>query len=118
MLLSDLAIVGGDHVFNRAGTPIVFSGRPDMPETKIHDDAWIGYGAVIMSGISVGRGAIIAAGSVVTRDVPDYEIYAGVPAKKVRDRFTDDERATHDALLDGPVVSGDFCPPKDWDRKP
>ena len=54
----------------------------------IGDDVWFGYRSIIMSGIRIGRGAIIAAGSVVTRDVPPYSIVAGVPAKIVRYRFS------------------------------
>ena len=50
----------------------------------IGDDVWIGYGAIIMSGVHVGQGAIIAAGSVVTKDIPDNAIAVGVPAKVVK----------------------------------
>jgi acetyltransferase-like isoleucine patch superfamily enzyme len=58
-----------------------------------------------MQGRPVGRGSIVAANAVVTRDVPPYEIWAGVPAKKIGDRFADPaDRARHDAMLAGPVV--------------
>lgn len=53
----------------------------------IDDDVWIGYRSTIMSGIHVGRGAVIAAGSVVTKDVPPYAIVGGVPAKVIKYRF-------------------------------
>jgi acetyltransferase-like isoleucine patch superfamily enzyme len=52
----------------------------------IQDDVWIGYGAQIMSGVSIGKGAIIAAGSIVTKDVPEYAIVAGVPARIIKYR--------------------------------
>jgi len=55
--------------------------------TKVGDDVWIGYGSIIMSGIDIGDGSIIAAGSVVIKDVEPYSIYGGVPAKKIADRF-------------------------------
>lgn len=56
----------------------------------IDDDVWIGYGATIMSGVHIGQGAIIAAGSVVTKDVAPYSIVGGVPAKIIKYRFNED----------------------------
>lgn len=55
----------------------------------VDDDVWIGYGATIMSGVRIGQGAIIAAQSIVTRDVPPYTIVAGNPAKILKHRFTE-----------------------------
>lgn len=110
MLGPYVAIVGNDHVTSKPGVPIIFSGRPDPLPTIIEDDAWIGFGAVIMAGVQIGRGAIIGAGSVVTKSVPSYEIHAGVPAKKIGERFTDrEDRLRHDSLLDGPAVAGRYC---------
>lgn len=56
----------------------------------IEDDVWVGYGAIILSGVKIGQGSIIAAGSVVTSDVQSFSIYGGVPAKKLGDRFEND----------------------------
>jgi acetyltransferase-like isoleucine patch superfamily enzyme len=65
------------------------------PERKytcsIGNDVWIGNNVLIMDGITIGNGAVIAAGAVVTKNVPSYEIYAGVPAKLIKKRFTDDQ---------------------------
>lgn len=55
----------------------------------IGNDVWIGYEAVIMSGVTIGDGAIIGTRAVVTRDVPPYTIVGGVPAKPIRKRFDD-----------------------------
>lgn len=55
----------------------------------IGHDVWIGHGVIIVGNVTVGNGAIIAAGSVVTKDIPHYTIVAGVPAKEVRKRFSD-----------------------------
>lgn len=54
---------------------------------EIQDDVWIGYGATIMSGVHIGQGAIVAAGAVVTKDVPPYAIVGGVPAEVIKYRF-------------------------------
>lgn len=56
----------------------------------VDDDVWIGYGAVILSGIHIGQGAVIAAGAVVASDVPPYAIAGGVPAKVIKYRFNDE----------------------------
>ncbi len=53
----------------------------------VDDDAWVGYGSIIMSGVHIGQGAVVAAGSVVTKDVPPYAIVGGVPAKVIKYRF-------------------------------
>ena len=53
----------------------------------VDDDVWIGYGATILSGVHIGQGAVVAAGAVVTRDVPPYAIVGGVPAKVIKYRF-------------------------------
>ena len=58
-------------------------------DITIGNDVWIGYEAVIMSGVTIGDGAIIAARAVVTKDVPPYTIVGGVPARLIRKRFSD-----------------------------
>lgn len=59
-------------------------------DTHIGDGSWIGMRAIIMPGVNIGEGAVIAANSVVTKDVPPYTIVAGSPAKAVKLRFTED----------------------------
>lgn len=56
----------------------------------VGNDVWIGYEAVILSGVKIGDGAIVGARAVVTKDVPPYTIVGGVPAKPIRKRFPDD----------------------------
>ncbi len=64
--------------------------------TIIEDDVWVGFGAIILSGVTIGKGSIIAAGSVVTKDVEPYCIYGGSPAKKIKNRFnTESELNEH-----------------------
>lgn len=112
MLGPQVTIIGADHRFDVPGRPMIFAGRPEMPETVLEDDVWIGANATILAGVRIGRGSVIAAGAVVTKDVPAYEIHGGVPAKKIRDRFTDEQqRRQHEAMLNGPVYHGRFCEP-------
>ena len=53
---------------------------------RVHKEAWIGTGAIILSGVTIGEGAVVAAGSVVTRDVPAGAIVAGNPARVIKQR--------------------------------
>lgn len=62
----------------------------DPPRTIIGNDVWIGARAIILDGVTVGDGAIVAAGAVVSSDVPPYAIVGGVPARVIRFRFTEE----------------------------
>ena len=66
-----------------------FQWRKDHRCTIGHD-VWIGHGASIMAGVKIGTGAVVGSGAVVTKDVEPYTIVAGVPAKPIRKRFSDD----------------------------
>lgn len=88
-----------DHEFRHVGTPTRLSQqiRDDDYDWKgaklavtVGDDVWIGFGSIVLSGIRIGEGAIIASGSVVTKDVPPYVVVGGNPARKITDRFPDD----------------------------
>lgn len=74
-----------------------FKGKGE--KIVIDTDCWIGYGAIILSGVHVGRGAIVASGSVVLKDVEPYSIVAGNPAKVVSRRFNKDEIIEHEKLI-------------------
>jgi phosphonate metabolim protein, transferase hexapeptide repeat family len=66
--------------------------------TTIGHDTWIGHGAVVMPGVTIGNGAIIGSNAVVTRDVAAFAIAVGVPARTIRQRFSDDAASRLDAL--------------------
>ncbi len=71
---------------------ISFSEKPlivEMPTTQVGNDVWVGKSAIILDGVTIGNGAIIGAGAVVTKDVPAYAIVGGIPAKTIRFRFAD-----------------------------
>ena len=99
MIASDVKIVGHDHRFDVVGVPTIFSGREDVPETYIEDDCWIGARSIVVRGTRIGCGSIVAAGSVVTKDVPANSIVAGVPAKLIRNRFTAEDFSKHMTLI-------------------
>ena len=107
MFAADCVILGGDHRYDIPGIPMCYSGRPPVPKTVIEDDVWVGFRSILMAGITVGRGAIIAAGAVVTRDVEPYSIVGGTPAKHIKYRFSDAaDIAKHDEMLRQPPRKG------------
>ncbi len=109
MLGPEVAVVGADHRIDVPGVPAIFSGRPPMRKTVIEDDVWIGFRVTVLAGVRIGRGAVIAAGAVVSRDVPPLEIHAGIPNSKLRARFEGEELRAHMEFLDGGLVSGEPC---------
>jgi len=102
MLASQVSIVGGDHRFDIAGVPTRNTGRAERKGVIINKDCWLGHGVTVLDGVEIGEGAIIATGAIVTRSVEPYTIYAGVPAKKLRDRFkTSAEVKMHSKAING-----------------
>ena len=101
--ISDFCVIGlPSHGMNTISTSPLFSSirngtksswvQKDMPHTavdvKIGNDVWVGYRVIIPSNVTIGDGAVIAAGAVVTKDVPPYAVVGGVPAKVLRYRFS------------------------------
>ena len=103
---NNVALVGRyDHHYEQIGMPIRLASQIRdedykwkglTSEIKIEDDVWVGYGAMIMSGVTLGKGAIIAAGSVVVKDVEPYAIVGGNPAKFLKYRFSENEIIMHE----------------------
>lgn len=71
----------------------IVMGMPSRGDTVVGNDVWFGYQSLVMPGVRIGDGVIVAAGSVVTADVPPYTIVGGNPAKPIRKRFDDAEVA-------------------------
>lgn len=94
-------ITGGIHPTNwvstfpirdYVGVDIPYDGMPTSNgDINIGNDVWIGTGATIMSGVTIGHGAIVASGSIVTKDIPPYSISAGIPARVIKFRFSEDQ---------------------------
>ena len=92
LVASNVAFVGkDDHVTNIPERTIWNSGRGDTCKTFVGNDVWIGHGAIIMGGVTIGDGAIVAAGSVVTKDVAPCTIVGGTPARHIKNRFSSEE---------------------------
>lgn len=86
MVGENLIALSQNHAFDDTKRPMREQGwQPDQP-IVIEDDVWIGTRVIILPGVHIGKGSIIGAGSVVTRDVPQYSIVAGNPAKIIRNR--------------------------------
>lgn len=109
LIANNVGIVGrADHDIRTLGTTIRLApwiGNSDYlaDDAKnwitIGDDVWIGYGAILLSGIKVGRGAIIAVGSVIIKDVPPYAIVGGNPGRVIGQRFEPDQILLHEQQL-------------------
>jgi acetyltransferase-like isoleucine patch superfamily enzyme len=78
-------IISASHRFDSRKIPIRDQGYTGAP-IQIGEDVWIGTHVVILPGVSIGKGAIIGAGSIVNRDVPEYQIWGGVPAQFLKTR--------------------------------
>jgi acetyltransferase-like isoleucine patch superfamily enzyme len=87
LLAPGVKVVPANHAFESREIPIRHQGfMKSKGGVVIEDDVWVGANAVLLDGTQIGRGAIIAAGAVVSGCVPAYEIWGGVPAKKIRKR--------------------------------
>lgn len=82
-LAQNIIVTGLNHNFRDVSIPIYIQGV-SMAEVVIEDDVWIGGNAVILPGVTIGRHSVVAAGSVVSREVPPYSVCAGVPAKVIK----------------------------------
>ena len=95
-----VTVITGNHRTDIAGrymdTICDDEKRPEDDQDVVFEgDNWIGANAIILKGVTIGKGAVIAAGAVVTRDIKPYTISGGVPAVKIKDRFRPDEIILH-----------------------
>lgn len=87
MMAPEVHIVQNNHYYNDTSIPMCKQGSPSIiPQTIIEDDCWIGIRSILTPGHRIGKGSIIAAGSVVTKDVEAYSIVGGNPAKLIKKR--------------------------------
>jgi len=102
LIANNVGIVGRrDHDCHEIGIPISRAGWVGDRELcsediiEIGPDVWIGYGAVLLSGLTIGRSSVIAAGSVVVSDVPENSVVVGSPARIVGQRFSSGDYSDH-----------------------
>ena len=97
------------HRYDVVGTSTFQSPRGDRDEIVIEDDVWIGFGAIILSGVRIGRGSIIAAGAIVRQDVPRYSIYISRENHVLRSRFSSEQIEQHEVgLRSAGVISNQY----------
>jgi len=100
-------LIGGNHNTSQVGAAMfdVHEKRlcDDLGVT-VEDDVWIGSRAIILSGVTVGRGSIVAAGAVVTRSVPPYSVVGGCPARVIRFRWDVETILLHEDAVYGPEL--------------
>jgi acetyltransferase-like isoleucine patch superfamily enzyme len=99
LIADQVYVTDFDHVTEDIHRPIKDQGIVKRP-VRIGPDCWLGHRATVLRGVTIGRGSVVAAHAVVTRDVPDLAVAAGVPARVVKDRkAVYDARAAHRAAL-------------------
>ena len=86
MMAPEVVVYTSGHRHDVVDIPMRLQGTTDICKVIIDDDVWIGRRAMIMPGVHIGKGSIIGAGAVVTKDIPPYSIAVGVPAKVVKKR--------------------------------
>jgi acetyltransferase-like isoleucine patch superfamily enzyme len=86
LLADNVSIRTADHKFENINEPIIKQGE-NSQSIYIEDDVWIGANVVVLKGVTIGRGAIIAANAVVSKNVEPYQIVGGVPARFIKSRI-------------------------------
>jgi len=133
--LGDYVLIGNrvgfigrhDHDHQQLGVPVRFSrwigARNELSSFRherivVEEDVWIGYGAIIMSGVRIQRGAIVAAGAVVTKDVAAYSIVGGNPARPIARRFREEDVAVHELSVRTGYFECNERPYEQWIVRP
>jgi maltose O-acetyltransferase len=86
MMGPDVVTIARNHAFSQTTLPMIEQGYEEERPISIGDDVWIGTRVIILPGVSIGSGVIIGSGAVVTKDIPDWSIAAGNPARVIRYR--------------------------------
>jgi maltose O-acetyltransferase len=95
MMAPEVTILSSTHGTDSTEIPMRLQRQPPKRPVVIGDDVWLGTRIIVLPGVRIGSHSIVGAGSVVTKDVPDYAIVAGNPARVIRDR-----RFVHQAVVD------------------
>lgn len=84
LLARGVYIADHDHAFSDTLRPVRFQGITEPRPVRIGEGSWLGQNVVVTAGVTVGRGAVVGAGSVITKDIPDYAVAVGAPARVLR----------------------------------
>lgn len=100
----NVTIMGGDHDISQIGRYMIDIKEHEKTNKKprpiiIEMDSWIGANAILLKGVKIGKGSVVGAGSLVTKDVEPYSIVFGVPAKHFKYRFTKEEIDLHEKQI-------------------
>ncbi len=85
LLSPGVQLISGSHIFKDRDTPIRFQGA-EFGRIGIGEDVWLGTHVIVLAGVTIGKGSVVGAGAVVTKDIPSYSIATGVPAEVVGKR--------------------------------
>jgi len=86
MMGPDVMILSRNHNYDKVDIPIKLQGNAEEQPVIIENDVWIGARVIILPGVHIGKGVVIGAGAVVAKDIPNYSITVGNPARVVRMR--------------------------------
>jgi len=86
LIAPNCSLLSVSHIHKDKDIPIVFQGETDPNPPIIKDNVWLGRNVIVLPGVTIGEGAIVAAGSIVNKDVESFSIYGGVPAKLIKKR--------------------------------
>lgn len=95
MMGPQILMYTANHRTDRLDIPMGHQGWTEIKKIVIGNDVWIGARVIILPGVHIGNGCVIGAGAVVTKDVPDYEIWAGNPARKIGSRIDAQKKKIH-----------------------
>ena len=87
MMGPDVMVYAHGHAFSDVTRPMIEQGFSEAAEVTIEDDVWIGARAILLPGVTIGRGSVVAAAAVVTKTVPPFSVVAGNPARVVKSRI-------------------------------
>jgi acetyltransferase-like isoleucine patch superfamily enzyme len=99
----NVSIIGGNHAIHIIGKLLIdYKISDKLPSDDlpviIEEDVWIGAGAYLLTGVTIHRGSIVAAGAIVTKNVPPYSIVGGIPAKQIKKRWNTDDILEHERI--------------------
>ncbi len=95
LISSFVSFVGNDHSFDDPRSTVYWQGRHPPSRVILEGDNLIGVGAIVVGNVTIGRGAIVGAGAVVTRDLPPGMICVGVPAKPIKPRWSNSGQGSY-----------------------